>query len=124
MNGELPVTSDATQRWQCTGCGQPMSSAYCTGQLRLCRTCFWDPLRDRSVVDQEPHKLPVVGSIPAPATNLVPAFNGTAASTVLVGTWTAWLTRWAGQFFCQQRNHRAHRLGFLLGISPSLRRVA
>lgn len=34
-----------------------------------------DEMRDRSVVDQEPHKLPVAGSIPAPATILLAISN-------------------------------------------------
>ena len=80
-------------------------------------------LRDRSVVDQEPHKLRVGGSIPSPATNLPTTHGNQLASTDLVGTVARHITRWcAGYFF--PVNRRGRRLHRWLAINQSVRRVA
>lgn len=52
---------------KCKECNSDHPKLYMQG--RYCDACFHGIyLRDRSVVDQEPHKLRVAGSIPAPAT--------------------------------------------------------
>ena len=77
-------------------------------------------LRGRSLVDHEPHKLGVAGSIPAPATNFLTLSTGSVtASTALVGTCRGWLARWAAHVFFRH-SRRSRRLHKYLAINQSV----
>lgn len=70
-------------------------------------------MRGRSVVDQEPHKLRVPGSIPGPATT----FKDRGAR---LRAWLAVL----GRLFELKRERRGQSLGRLLANGNSIRRIA
>ena len=78
-------------------------------------------LRDRSVVDHEPHKLGVVGSIPAPATTLAATHGGSAmdGSSFVAGYdgWSVW-HRFSRFLFGVPLNRRTqHKLSKWLAVS-------
>ena len=99
----------------CEDCGDTLrpTTAYRLNGRLLCETCYaagLEFLRGRSVVDREPHKLLVGGSIPSPATNV--SGKGAGANTVgrsVRNGFRVWPFR--------ARNRRAHRLGRRLAWS-------
>lgn len=126
LSDEL-CSTDSRRRWICDSCGAPMTSAYCSGPDRVCQGCWqaWQRagfhlrlsefLRDRSVVDREPHKLAAPGSIPGPATI---SHGGVLARS---SSWGGALGRLVpsglARLFYFLRNRHEHRLGKYLALS-------